>query len=151
MELIAAVKPTRVRLAEPGASASFHRRRPAARRLAERQHGGRQLEYVLLTFYIGFMDMASDFAQLEEQLRAQSELVQACARRAAAAGDPRLRSAWIDTVARLMNASAATGSVLAALKWAPQSALPALPVPLRLPKLPALPYMEGRPPFPHFR
>src|SRR5690242_13940086 len=89
---------------------------------------------------------------LEEQLRAQVALVEACARAATAARDPRLKSAWIGAMVRVMNTSAATGSVLADLKWVPtDAALFALPVRLRLPKLPPLPNMEGGPPPPHFR
>jgi hypothetical protein len=59
---------------------------------------------------------------LDEALRQQSALLQACAHRAAAASDPRLKSAWIDAVLRLMDASAATGSVIADLRWAPAGA-----------------------------
>src|SRR4051812_42061756 len=80
---------------------------------------------------------------LDEELRVQSELVQACARRAAAARDPRLKSAWIDAVVHLMDASATIGSVIADVRRAPaDAALFSLPVCLRLPKLPLLPNTE---------
>ncbi|HEY1637828.1 MAG TPA: hypothetical protein VGF62_04830, partial [Rhizomicrobium sp.] len=87
---------------------------------------------------------------LDEELRVQSELVQACARHAAAARDPRLKSAWIDVLVRLMDASAAIGSVIADMRRAPAgAALLSLAVRLRLPKLPSLPDVEqGTPPPP---
>ena len=84
---------------------------------------------------------------LEHQLRAQAKHLQACAQRAA--GDPRLKSAWIEAVVRLMDASAATGSAIADLKWSPRD--PVIPVRLRLPDLPALPNAEGGPPPPQIR
>ncbi len=89
---------------------------------------------------------------LEEALRAQSALVEACARRAVASRDPRLCSAWIGAVVRLMDASAATGSAIADIRWAPAGAtLFQLPVRLRLPGLPPLPEGEGGSPPPDFR
>src|SRR5690242_5854710 len=98
------------------------------------------------------MDSEWHRGALEAQLRAQVALVEACARRAAAAGDPGLKSAWVSMLVRVMNASAATGSVLADVRWAPPScSLADLPIRLRLPQLPPLPDMEGGPPPPRFR
>src|SRR5437868_156787 len=89
--------------------------------------------------------------ELEEELRAKVALLPGCARAAAAAGDPRLKFAWIGAVVRLMNASAATGSVIAALERAPPRAAGLLPpVSLRAPKLSPLPNAEGGPPSPIF-
>jgi hypothetical protein len=94
------------------------------------------------------MELGRAFADLERQLRAQVALVEACGRRIAAARDPRLKVAWIDAVARLMNASAATGSAMADIRWAPaDAALFLLRGGLGLPKLPQLPDIEdGTPP-----
>lgn len=84
--------------------------------------------------------------RLEDELRAQAALVEACGRRIAATHDPRLKSTWVDVFVRLMNASAATGSAVADIWWAPDcSALPALAA---LPKLPRLPEMGDAPPPP---
>src|SRR5581483_9499494 len=100
-------------------------------------------------FYTAPMEGASLLSSLEEELRAQTALVAACFDRAAAAGDPRLKSAWRKLAVRLMNVSAATGWALAALKWAPRhSGMADLAVGLRLPKLPPLPDSGGSPP-PH--
>jgi hypothetical protein len=86
---------------------------------------------------------------LEEVLRGQSGLVEACARRAVAARDPRLKSAWIGAVVRLMDASAVTGSAIAAIQWAPTDAvLFQLPICLCLPNLPPLPEGKGGTPSP---
>jgi hypothetical protein len=85
---------------------------------------------------------------LEKQLRAQSDHVRACGQCVLAAHDPRLKSAWIDAIVRLMDASAATGSVIADLKWAPRTTLLNVPLRLHLPPLPPLPDLEEAPPPP---
>src|SRR6476646_4630447 len=89
----------------------------------------------------------------EEALRAQSALLQACVHRAAAAHDPRPKSAWIDAVVHLMDMSAVTGSAIADIRWMPRgTGFHELPIRLRLPKLPPLPdEEEGTPPPPNFR
>ena len=85
---------------------------------------------------------------LEAQLAAHSEMVAACCRRVAAARDPELKSIWIGFVVQLMHASAETGSVLADLTSAPQSATSNFPARLQLPVLPLLPSPEEDPPPP---
>jgi hypothetical protein len=78
-------------------------------------------------------------------------LVHACARAAAAADDPRLKSACIGAVVCLMNASAATGSMIANVRWvSADGGLSALPLRLRVPRLPPLPKEEGGPHPPAF-
>jgi len=88
------------------------------------------------------------FARTGGAAAGAAEHLQACAGRAVAAGDPRMKSSWVDRVAQLGKAMAATGSVIAELKWTPRgSSLSALG--LRLPKLPRLPEaVEGSPPPP---
>ena len=84
---------------------------------------------------------------LEKELRAQGGAAGGV--RPAHCRRPRsaLKSAWIDAVVRLMNASAVTGSAMADVKWAPPGApVPALAAGLCLPKLPPLPEIgEGAP------
>jgi hypothetical protein len=93
------------------------------------------------------MDRTAYLHRLEGGLRAQVTLLQACARAAAAARDPRVKSAWIGAVVRLMSASAVTGSMIATIRWAPaDSGVSALPVRPGAPKLPPLPNLEGPPP-----
>ena len=78
-------------------------------------------------------------ATLEEHLQAQLALLQACSRRAAAARDPRLRSAWIGPVAQLGHAMAEAGSLIAALG----SARPSASFPDSHLRLPILPPVAG--------
>src|SRR4051794_26765111 len=93
------------------------------------------------------MDRNTHILTLEKQLRAQAELLEACGRRIAAAPDPRLKSAWLGAVVRLMNASAATGSAIAYIRWAPADRPWPPHATLHLPKLPQLPEIgEGSPP-----
>src|SRR4051812_35773519 len=97
------------------------------------------------------MDRKRYLHTLEEELRRQVALVHACARAAAAADDPRLKSACIGAVVCLMNASAATGSMIANVRWvSADGGLSALPLRLRVPRLPPLPKEEGGPPSPRF-
>jgi hypothetical protein len=89
---------------------------------------------------------------LEEHLRAQLDLLQACRRRAVDARDPRLCSAWIASVVQLCHAMAAVGSLVADLKWAPDSTAEcAFPLASRLPRLPLLRAEEGTPLPPQIR
>lgn len=76
--------------------------------------------------------------QLEQHLRAQAALLKVLRKRAAAARDPRIASAWIRDFVRLFHAMAATGNAIARLRHAGGAAAPELPA-LRLPALPALP------------
>ncbi|HSC19793.1 MAG TPA: hypothetical protein VLC74_12865, partial [Rhizomicrobium sp.] len=92
------------------------------------------------------MKLERDFSALEAQLRGQVALLDACVARIAAARDPQLKSAWISAVVRLMNASAATGSAMADIKWAPASTAFMLPIGLCLPPLPRLPEEGEGPP-----
>ena len=82
---------------------------------------------------------------LEQQLRAQLGLIQGCCGRAVSAQHPQLKSAWINVVVRVMDASTRTGAVIADLKWAPQTSLNNYPVRLRLPQIPSLPNAENTP------
>jgi hypothetical protein len=92
------------------------------------------------------MEKANCLGVLEEELQAQAELVHACAERMIAARDPRLRSAWVAATVCLMNASAATGSAMADIRWAPDGpASSAFQDRLRLPKLPPLPDVGSGP------
>jgi len=91
---------------------------------------------------------------LQEQLRVQVEFGQECRKRACAAPDWRLKSAWTGVFLQASRALAETGFVLGTLEHAgtlaPEVAL--LLAHLRLPKLPALPKEEeGPPPPPDFR
>src|SRR5690349_11267719 len=91
------------------------------------------------------MDRTQHMGALLEQVRARSALIQACCRRAAEAHDPQLKSARIDVIVHVVNASARTGAATADLKWAPQSSPPGPRVRLRLPRLPSLPEIENTP------
>jgi hypothetical protein len=62
------------------------------------------------------MDRRSSIRAPEEQPWTQTALVEACARAAATVHDPRLKSAWVGVLARVMHACAATGAVIANLK-----------------------------------
>jgi hypothetical protein len=73
---------------------------------------------------------------LEEHLRTQLRLAKDCRARALAAGDARLRSAWLGHFVRVSRAMAATGSAIAQVRHAggaaamfdlPTVHLPALP------------------------
>jgi hypothetical protein len=75
----------------------------------------------------------------------QLRLIQECRRRAAAARDLRLCSAWIGIFLQISNALNETAKAIGDLEWAPRDA--ALPVGLRLPQLPSLP-KEGEAPSP---
>src|SRR3954471_15785034 len=97
------------------------------------------------------MNRRTHMLALKEELRAQVALVQACSRRAVAVSDPRLKSAWIAAVVRLMDAAAATGSAIPDCKWAPpRIALLDFPLAMRPPTLPPLPNVEGEPLPPKF-
>src|SRR5689334_20098985 len=90
------------------------------------------------------MERKIAWLRLEDELRAQATLLEACRDRAVAAlGNPRLCSAWIGHFVRLSHAMAATGSAIAALRHADGDAkVPAL----SLPSLPHLPKEgEGAP------
>jgi hypothetical protein len=90
------------------------------------------------------MNRAELIAPLEEHLWAQSQLNDGILKRAGAAGDPRLRCAWIRQFTRILHAMAMTGSAMAQLKWAPAADTLVLSA-LRLPALPLLP-KEADPP-----
>jgi hypothetical protein len=93
-------------------------------------------------------DATTGFA-LSRHLRAQAEMLEEFSRRAMAATDWRMRSAWIGEFVRLSHALTATALVSGSFEKV-QTLNPlasALLVSLRLPKLPALP-KEGDHPSP---
>jgi hypothetical protein len=109
----------------------------------------RAFDLVSASFYVILMKRECALSALQEYLQAQSELNNECLRRAVSACDPRLKSAWIGVFVRLCDAVVANGHAIADLKHLPGHVIP--PVRLCLPRLPALPKMEGgTPPPPHF-
>ena len=96
------------------------------------------------------MKTGSCVQNLELHLQAQVELGTAFRKRAFAAPDPRLRSAWIRHFLRLSDGIAETGSAISRLHHAAIGAESLCVASLRLPRLPTLPELpaikEGDPP-----
>src|SRR4051812_42216110 len=104
-------------------------------------------------FYLIFMESKRFLSVLEEQARAQMELLRECRRRAVVARDERMRSTWIGVFIRLSDALTETAFAWGSLeKVGVLDTLPgSLLAKLCLPMLPPLPQQEGTPPPRDFR